>query len=234
MGPGRKRRLRALHRSLALIVGVQLLFWVLGGLTMVSLDLDRVRGADRRVPAATPALEWAHILPPDQALQRAGVSEPVHSLRLESRLGHAVYLAAGNDQRWLIEANRAELWSPLSPERASEVALADYSGAAAVAAVEWVDQAGTEYRGRDLPLWRVRLDDARGTALYVDPFSAEVVARRNHYWRVFDWMWMLHIMDYRQRSDFNHPLLLVFAATTLAFVLSGATLLVTSWRRSRR
>ena len=113
------------------------------------------------------------------------------------------------------------------------MALADYSGAATVAAVDWVEQAGTEYRGRDLPLWRVRLDDTRGTALYVDPFTAEVVARRNHYWRVFDWMWMLHIMDYRQRSDFNHPLLLIFAATTLAFVLSGATLLMTSWRRSR-
>lgn len=233
MGPRHKRRLRALHRSLALIVGVQLLFWVLGGLTMASLDLERVRGADRRVPVATPVLEWAHILPPDQALQRAGVSEPVHSLRLESRLGQPVYLATGIDQKWLIAAESAERWSPLSPERARQVALADYSGAATVAAVDWVEQAGTEYRGRDLPLWRVRLDDTRGTALYVDPFTAEVVARRNHYWRVFDWMWMLHIMDYRQRSDFNHPLLLIFAATTLAFVLSGATLLMTSWRRSR-
>jgi uncharacterized iron-regulated membrane protein len=77
----------------------------------------------------------------------------------------------------------------------------------------------------------VQLADARRTALYVDPYTAEVVARRNNYWRVFDWMWMLHIMDYRERSNFNHPLLLFFAATTLGFVLSGAALLLMHWRR---
>lgn len=228
-----QRRCRALHRGLAAVVGVQLLFWVLGGLTMASLNLERVRGADRRAQQPQTSLNWEHILSPEIALKRAGVTEPVQSLHLEMHLNQPLYLAKTNQQRWLIHAENAQLWSPLSEERAVAVALADYSSSATVEKVEWVETAGTEYRGRELPLWKVQLTDARRTALYVDPFRAEVVARRNRYWRIFDWMWMLHIMDYRQRDDFNHPLLVVFAGTTLAFVVSGASLLFFAWRRGR-
>jgi len=40
---------------------------------------------------------------------------------------------------------------------------------------------------------------------------------------------MLHIMDYDTRDDFNHPLLVIAAASALLFALSGAVLLVLGW-----
>ena len=43
-------------------------------------------------------------------------------------------------------------------------------------------------------------------------------------WRFYDFFWMLHIMDYRGRDNFNNPLLRAFALTGLAFALSGVTL----------
>jgi hypothetical protein len=42
---------------------------------------------------------------------------------------------------------------------------------------------------------------------------------------------MLHIMDYRERTDFNHPLLVWASALALLVALSGLNLIgVTSWR----
>ena len=50
-------------------------------------------------------------------------------------------------------------------------------------------------------------------------------------WRVFDFVWMLHIMDYDERDDFNHPLLLITAGTALLFVFTGLWMLVLPFRR---
>jgi hypothetical protein len=45
---------------------------------------------------------------------------------------------------------------------------------------------------------------------------------------------MLHTMDYGGRDDFNHPLLIGFAALGLTAVLSGWSLwIVRLWRRAR-
>jgi hypothetical protein len=39
-------------------------------------------------------------------------------------------------------------------------------------------------------------------------------------------------MDYEEREDFNHPLLIATAGSALLFVLSGLVMLVVSFRRS--
>ena len=67
------------------------------------------------------------------------------------------------------------------------------------------------------------------TGVGTDPF----VARRNDWWRLFDFVWMLHIMDYETRDDFNHPLLIATAATALLFVVSGLFMLFFAFRPRR-
>lgn len=48
-------------------------------------------------------------------------------------------------------------------------------------------------------------------------------------------MWSLHIMDYGQRDDFNHPLLVAFASLGVITVLSGGVVwLARLRRRSKR
>ena len=99
------------------------------------------------------------------------------------------------------------------------------------AVVELTETPHYEIRGRELPLWRVDTHDDLGTRIYVSPSTGEVVARRNNLWRVFDFVWMLHIMDYDERDDFNHPLLLITAGTALLFVFTGLWMLVLTFRR---
>jgi len=82
-----------------------------------------------------------------------------------------------------------------------------------------------EYRG-DLPVWQFSFDDPDSTNIYVSPLSGKVVARRSSTWRVYDFLWSLHIMDYRDREDFNNWLVVMSAAVALILTISGMVILV--------
>lgn len=227
-----RRFVRQLHRWLGLLVALQLLFWVGGGLVMSALALDAVRGRDRAHPAPMTALtaDPALLTPADVLHGR----DDVVRVTLTHLLGRPVYRLDGADGTTLVDARDGRQLSPLPRETAEAVARADYSGDGTLAGIESIDTPGGEYRGHELPLWRVRFDDDRDTALYVSPQTGEVVARRNRLWRAFDFVWMLHIMDYRERENFNHPLLVTTAATALLFVGSGLIMLFYSFRRSQK
>ena len=57
------------------------------------------------------------------------------------------------------------------------------------------------------------------------------MARRNDDWRFFDFFWMLHIMDYQERENFNNPLLITASMFALFTVLAGLLLLVLRLQR---
>ena len=225
-----RRRVRQVHRWLGLLLAVQLVFWVAGGFTMAFLDLDAVRG-EHRVADQPPAdLRAAGaVLSPDELL--SGVDAAVSGLRLVDWLGRPVYRADTADGKRLIDAVNGERLDPIDAEQALAVARADYAGDAGAAVVELTETPHYEIRGRELPLWRVDTRDDLGTRIYVSPSTGEVVARRNNLWRVFDFVWMLHIMDYDERDDFNHPLLVFTAGTALLFVFTGLWMLVLAFRR---
>ena len=47
---------------------------------------------------------------------------------------------------------------------------------------------GSEYRGRDLPLYKIESSDetSENINVYVDPYSAKIVAIRSNQWRIWD------------------------------------------------
>ena len=170
------RRLRWLHRSLGLLLFVQLLFWVGGGLIMSLLQIDAVRGADRAAPPQ--AVDLSHhagqLLPMAALLeQHPGTLE---SAELRSLLGAPVWYLRYADRRLLLDARSGELLSPLSEARARELASADMGSPAQIVEVRWQDTATTEIRGRELPLWRIQFDDDRDTAIYISATTGAVVA----------------------------------------------------------
>ena len=64
--------------------------------------------------------------------------------------------------------------------------------------------------------------------------AGELISRRHALWRVFDFAWMLHIMDYDERTDVNNPLLRVATWGTFAMAATGAWLLIWSFPRRKR
>ena len=85
---------------------------------------------------------------------------------------------------------------------------------------------GSEYRGRNLPLYKVvsLSNEGKEINVYQDPFTGEIVAIRSAQWRIWDLMWGLHIMDWVDRENIDNLLLKVFSFLALLTSISGITL----------
>ncbi len=223
-----RRLALTLHNWMGLLVGLQIVFWFTGGLVMTVLPLDLVRG-ERSMAKQAPVSVLASDI--TRVLAANGI-ENARQVSARSVAGLPVLQitdAAG--KTFIYHAETAVLLSPISAELAAKVALADFAyrdskhnGNIAVLATEWLTEEPGDFR-RKLPVWQVTLNDPDGTRLYVSPDTGQVLARRNDYWRVFDFFWMLHIMDYDEREDFNNPLLIVTTTTSTLFVITGIILL---------
>lgn len=221
-----------LHRWAAWVIGAQLFVWVASGLTMSLLDHAAVEGHTYLRPAAAgAAIDYASLQAPGAiAARQAG---EVHRVAFQRALDGPVYLvttATGVD-RYSARTGEPQ---PVTAAVAQAVAAADYSGPGRLGPPEWMATADPETRGHDGAFWRIRIDDELATTLYVSAQTGAVVERRNRVWRLFDIAWMLHIMDYRQRDDFNHPLLILMALGGVALSVSGVLLVWRRWRAAKR
>ncbi|MBA4178110.1 MAG: hypothetical protein C0505_16365 [Leptothrix sp. (in: Bacteria)] len=217
--------MRRIHHWLGLIIGLQLLLWMSSGVVMSVLDAERARGRDTRVPRqAQPP--WPHdVLSPNEVLARAGTA--VHGLTTAWLLDLPVYrLAAGKSTR-LVDARSGQTVE-LTPALAQRLAVATYKGPGQPGMAQLVEPS-LETRSHDGPVWRVPFSDAEDTTVYLSR-QGDLLAHRNNTWRLFDFFWMLHIMDYSGRKDFNNALVVGSAVGGLWLALSGTWLLFTSFR----
>jgi len=76
---------------------------------------------------------------------------------------------------------------------------------------------------KPVPSWQVALAD--GTHVYVNRDSGEIEAVRTRWWRIYDFMWGLHIMDLQTREDSHNPFVIVFGSLALLGALLGTALL---------
>ena len=88
---------------------------------------------------------------------------------------------------------------------------------------------GSEFRGRNLPLYKVISENEKGKKInvYVDPFSGEISAIRSLQWRIWDFMWGIHIMDWVERDNIDNFWLKIFSFIALFTSLSGIILFFT-------
>jgi len=85
---------------------------------------------------------------------------------------------------------------------------------------------GSEFRGRNLPLYKVVSENEEGKKInvYIDPFTGEVSAIRSLQWRIWDFMWGVHIMDWVERDNIDNLWLKIFSFIALFTSLSGIIL----------
>lgn len=236
-----KKKSYLVHRWLGLLISVQLLAWSVGGLVFSLLDIEKVRGNRDRVMAAPLVINpQAGMLTSEQAValaKRELGDVDVTGLVLRSRQGHLVFDVLGPESRPLavVNADDGTVSTDVGAEAAGLIAAADFRFSTQVESVELIqDEAPLEYRGKRLPSYRVVLDHAEAPHIYVCAVTGEVLARRNQSWRIFDFFWMLHIMDYSQREDFNHWLLTVASALAVATSATGILLWGLRLRRKKQ
>ncbi|MBI5915185.1 MAG: hypothetical protein HY842_07390 [Bacteroidetes bacterium] len=236
-------RIRRLHRWLGVLIGIQFLAWTLGGLYFSWSDMDEVHGDFEK--AAAPLLPAsADYLSPSILLDSLRQTKEVDSLlelRLVSILGRpnwlVTYFPKGHERHHkklrLADALTGSLRPPLSEAEAVQVAKEGYAGKGEVQNVEYLTQTSShhEYREQPLPAYAVSFGDGRRSTVYVAAEMGTVQKIRNRPWRRFDFLWMLHTMDYSSRDNITNWLLRAFSIFGLMTVASGFTLFFVSRRR---
>ena len=226
-----------IHKWLALLMAVQILFWFASGLFFAIFPIERVRSEHAMAEPAARAVPFDVAADGLLRLGSAGVTgEKVEVRMLLDRPVAMVSRREGRPDLYDLATGR--LISPLSLNAAARIAEADHVGDLRAARVEQVGENSPEYRGA-LPAWRVDFEDGAGRSLYVAADTGAVTARRSTLWRVYDFLWGLHIMDWRDHEDFNSPLLIIATALGLIVLVTGIIMLpsrlgFSAWRRRRK
>lgn len=213
-------RVRKIHKLTGLLLGVQLSFWIISGIYFSWIPLDTVRGRDMANKKEVPNLQIGKTIPLKDV---KGLDELIiQEVRLVTSPSSQLLYKVRTATEWLsFDAESGEKLPVLSEAEISEIAKRDYRENAIVKSIQLVkEHAPQEFKGA-LPVYLVEMDDFRGTNLYFDPTTGETLARRNHYWRVFDFLWMLHILDFGERDNFNNSLLRAFSLLSILIVASG-------------
>jgi hypothetical protein len=222
---------RRTHKWLALALGLQVLIWTVSGLYMTAIHIDIIHGDHFIRSDEPPAVPARALADPIAAAALVPGATGVKLSRLMDRPTYVVTAEAGT---LLLDARTG---APLRRPTAVEVAeIADYwfTGDEPLARVALIRELPGELRGRKPPLWRADFAGWNKPALYISPETGELVSRRHELWRAFDFLWMLHIMDYETRDNVNNLPLKIFSWATLAMLVSGAWLLLYSFSGRRR
>lgn len=212
-----------IHKWLALIVGLQVLGWVLGGLVMTAIPIERVRGEHHVAKFQPDALPTEGLIGYADAARTMGLS-PVEATLKSTLRGPLWLLKDADGATHVVDARTGRHVMPLAAPEARLLAGAQYEGKGQPAVPRWFAVTPQE-AGRPGPLWRVDFDDAERTSFYLSPETGEVVSRRSNVWRIYDVFWRIHILDFKTGSNFNHPLIIAAAALTLPVVITGLILL---------
>jgi len=210
-----------------------MLIWLATGLYMVVVNIDFIHG-DPLVKNTQQTV----VVTNSPTLSLAGLREKypnASQFGLRALMGKTYYTVTSADKRYLVDPDTGALVSPLDEATATEIAKYHFAGEAPVIKASLISSnPPMEIQTRHLPLWRIDFDDRFATSFYVDPYNGSLVTQRHQYWRIFDFMWMLHIMDYEDRSDAHNLLLITAQFTGLTFAITGLWLLFYSFSGRRR
>ena len=214
------------HIWLGWLVGVPIVMWMVTGLFMVSRPIEEVRGNHLRKDVPEQALpsdtNIAVVLPQES-------TRPVRSVTTIMAGGRPVtrftYMD-GSVERFAADGSRIK---PVGEIAARMIVAQQIEGGDSIVSATAfdADKVPFDFR-REEPVWQIALEN--GAHIYVNRETGEIAAVRTRWWRVFDFMWGLHIMDLQTREDSSHPILILFATLGLIGSVLGCVLM---FRRRR-
>ncbi|MCV2883389.1 PepSY domain-containing protein [Aestuariibacter sp. AA17] len=219
--------LRRYHRWIMAFAGLQCLIWAASGVYMVLTDIHFIHGESLLKPATpissptVPFSELAKAYPRADSVTLLTIAKStVYKVEFEDAATH------------VIDAKTGKVLAPISTSKALAIAqqsFADSRYADKIKSIHYyseTDSPPSDVSPRWLPFWRVEFDAPLSPTLYIQANTGEIVSKRHDMWRLFDWMWRFHIMDYDDGENINNPLLMFFSVISLFGGVAGATLLV--------
>lgn len=248
-------KIRKLHRYLGLILGIQFLLWTVGGIYFSWSNMDEIHGELNRNPLAPIPIN-SELISPSLILKQLkvrGEFDSVKELKLIGILGKPYYQihyftgSAANTNHsghremkkpavQLADAVSGILREPLTESEAVEIAKSAFNGDSKVIEVKRLEETSShhEYRLNPLPAFAISFDHPSRTTVFISAELGTIQKIRNQKWRIFDFLWMMHTMDYEGRDNFGNLLLRTFSIFGLFTVFSGFVLFYLSSGRIRR
>ena len=134
----------------------------------------------------------------------------------------------------MADAQTGALRASLSKAEAVEIAKISFSDNANPQKVEYLTTTNGhhEYRESPLPAYAVTFEHPSSTTVYISTQLGTVQKFRNNKWRIFDFLWMMHTMDYQTRDNLSNWLLRAFSIFGLFTISTGFILFFVSRKKA--
>ena len=194
-----KKFIRTFHRYLSIFVSIQLLLWTISGIYFAYNKIELVRGEQYRLPVDV-------------------------EYRIFDRLGVSIIEKNDNGNKTYETYPDGAKVEPLTKDEALLIASKKTSLNPTDGILINETYKGAEFRGRDLPIFKVQTDTEDNINIYINPLTGDISAIRSDSWRLWDLFWALHIMDYQDRDNINNLLLKILSILALMTSISGIVL----------
>lgn len=229
--------IRKSHRYLGIFIGVQFLLWTLGGLYFSWTNIEEIRGTHLRKETAKINFRQ-NFVSPKKVIENISADKEistVKSMRLIeiSQKPFYEFAVAGKGKNFIVaDALTGEIRRSIVKREAEKIASDSLIKPLPVKQTEFITAENVsqhhEYREQPLPAWAVTFKD--DLTVYLSAETGQVRAFRTNGWRVFDFLWMLHTMDFIGRDNINNYLLRAFSILGILTILSGFLLFFVSSR----
>lgn len=243
-----KKYIRKTHRYFGLIIGIQFLLWTLGGLYFSWSDIDEIHGDFNKNETKYISVDQQFymldsVLSELKTMERVDSVRHIKTMKIIDTVYYQILYFTNIDNsvvvRYsLINAATGQFKKPVTVDEAKQIALNAFTPNSKINSVKLLTEKDVnghhEYRGGELPAYAVEIDHESSTIVYIGQNSGQIRTFRNKKWRIFDFLWMLHTMDYQNRDDINNYVLKGFSILGLFTVLSGFTLFFISFRIKKK
>ncbi len=205
--------IRLFHKYLSLVISIQLLLWTVSGIYFAFNKIELVRGEQYLIEHKVSKLD----------LKEVESSFSGKNVNFVRRLDEWI-IKVETDSGFSYTDLQGQNLEELNEEEVREVVR--QSTKLIPLMVQRIDkpEIRAEFRGRNLPIFKVATSTTDNINVYVDAFTGEVTAIRSDSWRIWDFLWGAHIIDYSERENINNFLIKILSILALISSLSGIVL----------
>lgn len=206
---------RNIHKYLSFFISLQLLLWTVSGIYFAFNKIENVRGEQYREE-------------PNFNVDFSRLNfeiDGAQNIRVINRIDKEILVVDGIYGREYLDFDGKDV-EQLNSEEAKILSAKHTSLIPESIELVTEDIIGSEYRGRALPMFRVKSVNDVGESInvYLNVYTGEVEAVRSVQWQIWDLMWGFHIMDWKTRDDIDNLLLKIFSILALISSITGVLL----------
>ena len=227
-----KKLIRKSHRYLGVFIGIQFLLWTISGLFFSWTNIKEIRGDHLRVDQDQIKPLEGSFSPADirSELMKTETEPNVTSFRvvriIDTNYFEVTYDNANKKESTaLFDTKSGKRRNSITREEAELIANKALKEKAKVKQAEYLTKENVsshhEYREKPLPAWAVSFDHPENLTVYLSADNGQVQSFRTANWRIFDFLWMLHTMDFIGRDDINNWTLRIFSGLSVLMIISG-------------